>query len=666
MFLKRICLSGLTFVLLIALPALAAEGGTGENKGGQKENEVTDIYELTLEELMEVEVLVASKSAEKAFDAPSSVTVFTRKEIRNLGVQCLDDLLRFVPGFEVTEGRNNWTWIISRGLWSNLSANVLILINGHRLNTISGGTAASNYRLAVENIKQVEIIRGPGSALYGTDAVTGVINIVTLDDVTDVVVRLGDISHRSIAANVSKKLGEIHFSAFVKAFSDEGYRSDILTERFKDTGRFPANEGVRAPEKGITLNTGVKYKNFSIFARHFEINSKDSVQWIGPADGINHQYISQSAVQAMLKLDFNRLRMNLKTGYMRQRGEFSGLLAEFREADFLALAIIKAHYANFDLDARYDFPGKSRLSFGFSIAREGEKSNTAWTHLDGEFLGGLRFVDPSGPYNAHKSPIQRDFVGFYIQQKMMLGKRLTLYAGARYDRYEGIKEAPLSPRGALVFKTPFSSTIKVMYGEAFRVPNAEEQFINALGFQGNPDLGPEKIRTLELAYIQELKNFSGSLTYFHNHLKDKILTSIQTTAEIIYENIGFQKSSGLEVELKAAVGTLLVMANFTHFLERQDFMGPESMASFIFNFRGKRFNLNLNGVWAGRFYSDEGFEVEPHLLLCAKVDYSLKPSFRILATMRNIVGKEYSVAPGLLPTMNARGRTFTVGLECDF
>lgn len=122
-----------------------------------------NLLEMSLEDLMNVEVSVASKSKESLSDAPSSVTVLTGTEIRNMGLHTLEDVLNYVPGFQTTRDieQGTATRISSRGRASALSESILFLLNGQRLNDLyTGGVSILNRLIAVDNIKQVEIIRG--------------------------------------------------------------------------------------------------------------------------------------------------------------------------------------------------------------------------------------------------------------------------------------------------------------------------------------------------------------------------------------------------------------------------------------------------------------------------------------------------------------------------
>ncbi len=136
-----------------------------------KEAELT---ELTFDELLQV--TVATKNRKSLVQAPANVTLFTRRDIDNYGFDTLQQLLNFVPGFSTSRDIEQGTMhrISVRGRSTSLSESVLVLFNGQRLGDLySGGATLLNRELSLSNVAKVEIIRGPGSALYGSKCVFG-------------------------------------------------------------------------------------------------------------------------------------------------------------------------------------------------------------------------------------------------------------------------------------------------------------------------------------------------------------------------------------------------------------------------------------------------------------------------------------------------------------
>ncbi len=167
------------FAALLLLIVLA---GTGVASAQQKANQkpVVDLTDLSLDELMNVEVTSVSKHEQKLFEAPAAVHVITQEDIRRSGATCIPELLRMVPGLHVAKiNANKWA-IGSRGFSGEFSNKLLVLIDGRAVYTpLFAGVFWDVQDLMLEDIERIEVIRGPGASLWGSNAVNGVINIIT-------------------------------------------------------------------------------------------------------------------------------------------------------------------------------------------------------------------------------------------------------------------------------------------------------------------------------------------------------------------------------------------------------------------------------------------------------------------------------------------------------
>src|SRR5688572_16176096 len=210
-----------------------------------KLEEFEDFEELELDDLLNVTISIAAGRTQTLEEAPSIVSVVTDEEIRRLGARTLEEVLETVPGVEVLTDNLGRGLIVLRGIpaerrsrtpaaWASRltsasSANVLVLFNGHRLNEdMSGGATIVNLDIPVDNIKKVEIIRGPGSALFGANAFLGVINIVTYTADTfsglEVSVGGGSFDTRQASVLFGKTVGKVSLSGFAQWADTDGAR----------------------------------------------------------------------------------------------------------------------------------------------------------------------------------------------------------------------------------------------------------------------------------------------------------------------------------------------------------------------------------------------------------------------------------------------------------
>lgn len=170
------CLCALS-VILFSLPATASADNQPENEDGP-----ADLLDLSIEELMNLNVSLVSRRSEPLLSAPAAVHVITGEDLRRLGVTTVPDALRTVPGLQVAQvDANKWA-ISSRGFNSRFANKLLVQIDGRTIYTpLYSGVFWDVQELLLEDIDRIEVVRGPGAALWGANAVNGIINIVTKD-----------------------------------------------------------------------------------------------------------------------------------------------------------------------------------------------------------------------------------------------------------------------------------------------------------------------------------------------------------------------------------------------------------------------------------------------------------------------------------------------------
>jgi iron complex outermembrane receptor protein len=176
--------SWISLSIAVAIASLTCGNALAQSAQGASERrqrgDFRDVEELSLDDLLDLTVSIAAGRVQPVEEAPGIVSVITDEDIRRMGAQTLADVLQTVPGFEVWTDNLGRDRIAVRGVVTGASENVLILFNGHRLNDhMNGGATVINVDIPVHNLKQIEVIRGPGSALFGTNAFVGVINLVS-------------------------------------------------------------------------------------------------------------------------------------------------------------------------------------------------------------------------------------------------------------------------------------------------------------------------------------------------------------------------------------------------------------------------------------------------------------------------------------------------------
>ncbi|ELR72919.1 TonB-dependent receptor [Fulvivirga imtechensis AK7] len=642
----------------------------------QGNEELDEYFDMSLEELMSIEISVASKNSESFINSPSSVYVFTSAEIENMGVTSVEELLNYVPGYftglDIEQGKA--FRVGARGRSTALSESVLFLVNGHRINDLyTGGVSVINRLIPVENIRQIEVIRGPGSSLYGSNAFLGVVNIVTKENTNDIQFSYGSFQGISAAGNFSTKAGDVDLGGFVKGFSNEGYEFDD----FEDLLDRPSD--MTDPEQGVDVMLRAQYKGLKAEARHHEREFKGFYGLGGVADFNNNEQSSQSMINLGYNLSASdKLAFSFKAGYRVENWKTKAVILPtgfdpgfgMMTEDFFAGPFMKSSAVNFSTDVSYKFSDANELLAGVSYEQAGiERAVSLATHdyITFEYFGGIR--EYHLPFN--NTADKRNIVGLFIQDRHIITDNLRVTFGARLDSYSDFGSS-INPRGAVVYNTPFRSTVKVMYGQAFRAPNYLELHDqnNPVDF-GNTALEAEEIQTFEVAYIQNFSVFSATLTYFNNTIKNLIFLDpaappVETennplSAPSFYNLPEDVNTSGFEIAtILKPVEVLSVTATYTHLMDDYTFM-PENMASARINYKFGLFNLNLNGIYHGKI--KEISNQNGYAVVNAKLSITSN-NLTVFGRVNNIADEVYRT-PTVLSDAGVvnRGRVMSLGVK---
>lgn len=625
-----------------------------------------------------MKISVASKTEQSLEEAPSSVTVFTREEIQNMGITSLEDLLNFVPGYQVTrdvEQGIDWR-IASRGRGSAVSESVLVLIDGQRINDLyTGGASIVNHMIEVGNIKKVEIIRGPGSALYGSNAFLGVISIETVEKKNEAALAGGSNFSRRGEANLSTHVGEVQLSAFVSGFADDGQGYRSVTQDFGKTG--PTSD----PRSGLDFYSTVRWKGLTLRIRHMDREDQDFLIFSSLANDTQYVSTRQTSGQLEYESDLSHA-VHLDVGASVSLDHWKGLLEAIQPGVEVAPGFVtpqayyggpflEGYYASGHADLRWD------VMKGFTVSAGLQYDNTNFTRI--ATLGNFdeltlepfpeitEVTDPNSVFNIKKT---RQIVGAYLQGQNDF-HHLHLTYGLRLDHYNDFGSS-LNPRAAITYDTPVNSWIKVMYGQAFRAPNYLELYdrANPIDF-GNPNLDAETVRTLEVAYIQKLGFLEASGTFFHNTFSNLIQygapgdpAADPLGAPQFVNAQGNPVTRGFEFELRTqARHGVSAYASYTHFIDKDIPVSPDA-AAVALNYTFQKLNLNVNGIYRSAI---QGFDQDAYALANVAARYTMVKDLDLELSVQNVFNTRFRTVSKFLPEgVPNRGRSFLVGLRTRF
>lgn len=549
-----------------------------------------ELFEISLAELMEIPVTIATKHAMPVHEAPSIVSVITSRDIENMGARDLVDVLRIIPGFDITMDPLVYHFNSNvRGFDaedSNIRAK--IFIDGHEPIPTWGTLSC----IPIANIDRIEIIRGPGSALYGGSAFLCVINIITKTGASgqsrisfeggsyETISPTGEWSYQKgalkahflsqfkysngyaglVESDAAGNAGNMDLNSLHYTFQSKAeYKDTYALAYFQkiDTGD-PTNAAYRmtdeTEQKTVLAFTEIGQK--FPFANTGELTVKSFYDYV--RIDYNHEVLDENTSRALGAWEGESFYGNPRF----EEGQIGGEITyEQKVLPYLTLlsGASYKYYERFDVEIDANFNGT-----GSTIVIDGN------TYTPLQYMGYMR---ERSDVNWNISQ-DRHIISAYGEEILDIKKlfnltthveSLSLTAGLRYDHYSNVGTS-FTPRCGIVYKPNEKTYVKVLFGQAFRPPTFTELGNkNNQSFIGNPNLNAEKLSTTEISIGHHLsKHMHSDITLFDIYADDLIAV---VNANVT--NVGKANSRGIEWECKAAYDSKKYLyANATYQLAR--------------------------------------------------------------------------------------------------
>jgi vitamin B12 transporter len=605
----------------------------------QAEEDTADSEQQAASETEEVQLLEPVVVTATRIETPvgrlgSSVTVITREELEQLGSPTVIEALRQVPGLDViqTGGYGGTTSVFTRGGRSDFT---LIMIDGVPL-TDQAGTADIGH-LTIDNIEQIEVVRGPQSALYGAEALSGVINIIT---------RKGEGKPTVTFDLEGGNIGNNYESAGLSGSTDIGFNYSVAASHFGSDNLEDLDND--------------DYDNYTVSSR------------------VGYDFNEDATLTTILRAQYSKLGLPGPTEFLPEDPDDKAkntqvvftTLFDQRLTDWWSHVVQASYfYQNYknkdpesqdplfindivsDYDAKIDRVDVDYHQNFFVLDNQIFTIGTEWEEEQADIDSTSDFG--FGP-TTDTIDKQRHNLAFYAQASLSFWDRLNLLAGVRYDD-NSVFGSETSPRFAASYLIKETGTrLKGSYGEGIKNPSFIDLYYPMFG---NPDLEAEKSKAWDAGFEQALwgDRLTFGVTYFHSDFDNLIAFAFPAP-----QNIEIAKSEGVEVELKALLPYHFSFRGAYTYTKTEDGEGhrllrvPRNLVSLNLNYTYERLMLNLDSLIVserpdsafvdlnGDFINDiTDNEANGYVKLDIAGEYRLTENLWLVARVNNLLDDEH-------------------------
>jgi iron complex outermembrane receptor protein len=606
-------------------------------------------------------VYAASRHEQPVAQAPAAVTIITREDIRKYGYRTLGQALASVPGFYVSDDRGyQYLGVRGLGLPTDYNSRVLVLLNGLPLNDkYYGGFTMELTPDLLDAIDRIEVVKGPSSALFGSNALFAIINLIT-------------------------RTGAAVNGAIVSA----------------EVGSDPSGRGVFTYGKSLTNGVDL------FLSGHYENGTGErslSFGQFGSAHNADDQQLSDAFLSAkyqdfFLQVWYADRQKVIPTGQFgtivgddRTTTGDTGYLTELRWQHTLSddkTLMLRAYYEDYSYKGVYSYDDPV-------LALDTEQTTDRWLAYEAQFnwqpiqrhqltLGSVfeyhwtrlngHYIDPAGNVTFVYPGAINDFSywAVYLQDAFQVLPQLKLTVGGRYDAYPDFHVERTTPQASLLWSATKQTTLKLLYGQAFRAPSEYQRTYPGGSGSGvdNLSLKPEEITTYELVLEQDFRHgFNGQLSFFQNDTKDLIAASVDNQFNTVFENLSGVRTWGVEAELtKKFANAVRGFVNGTWQQTRENASTPINSPEWIGNLGvivpvvGDKLSVALRENYvSSRVTRVPGQQTRDDMVTDLTISSeNALPNWSFLLSLQNLFDERNSVPAGpdgTLDTIPQRGRT---------
>ena len=544
--------------ILLSLAASTAQA-TGLDDLQHLMSEMEGGDEMYLLGIVEEETTIATRTKLNADYVPGIITILRGEVMQARGATTVVEALALLPGIEQSHDRIGTQTTLIRGIGGSfVSGNMKVLLDHVSMNAAISGHAEAVMMLPIEQVERIEVIRGPGAALYGEFAYAGVVNIITRKDKSAVFVGVGSFGKQTLGVSLSPTLSnpDLKFSlnlagwqqddSNTQAGKDALYQGTPATLGQSALSNAPGPINDQRHSRSALLNLsyqdialqmqavdsghGDYFGTFDVLPEHDEGTAYDNKQRtieLKKQSAISDSFSSEFTV-GLQRYDSGFDMTIVPDGYLGAYINGWDAYSHYREERLYS-----------SLDLRWSSLSNHKLLASFSASNT--DVSDAWQVSNVDPVTAAPVAGPTlftGDKNWVNEDKQRDIRSLVLQDEYSYGEKTTYTLGVRYDDYTDVGYN-IAPRLATVYRHSDEHIFKAQYAEAFRPPTFHEEWNSTANA-----IEPETINTFELAYINRLWDQVNRISLFHSELKDLIVFE----GLLDYRNLHDAKSTGFELE----------------------------------------------------------------------------------------------------------------------
>ncbi|MFH1476899.1 MAG: TonB-dependent receptor [Verrucomicrobiota bacterium] len=627
---------GIVTVSFILHNNLAAGSSAAQPPAAQPAPAVTQAVSAAAE--ANTVIVSATRIPQAIRDVGVSVSVVSRERIKELNAQNVGEVLA-----EVTDARVNSYGAMGAEseitLRGSSKQQVLVMVDGRPVNVASVGTADLSI-FPVDQIERIEVIRGPGSVLYGAGAMAGVVNIVTRDPpekfTTDLAAAYGTKNTHILRLNNGARIGDFGYLVMASQNASDGWRENSACDGYHVAGKLDYDI---TRESRLTLNSGFTRQNKGV---------PGSTSWPTPNA---KQYDEQGWLDLTHKYEFETNTVLTSKAFLNQNWQ------EYKDPDSFTDDISRNQKTGVDLQQTLPLGTRQLLLGGIYLEND--------------------YVNIKNAAGASRIGGNRDlFTGAgFLQDEISLFEKFVATPGLRCD-IQSKWGAELSPKISGLYKIIEGTRLKASVGRGFRAPTVDELYWRDDYSEGNPDLKPEESFSYDAGIQQSLGEKSMLQVFlFQSHVKNLIAWFDDGQGIYKAENVNDAFLQGVETELSMQFTEEISGAlNYT-LLDAQDTSGQYDGETLIYRPKNKvggrlgyqskwGLKLNVNADYTDSVYTDRANtqELGGFMTMGAYAAQTIYKGVEIFARGDNILNKQYQMLAGYpMPGASVMG-----GLKATF